>query len=282
MSPLNSFNFSQGNLQDFVDCPRRFELRYLRRLAWPAVESEPVVENERRKLLGERFHRLVQQKLLCLPEERLEIRAEAGELADWWQAFLACEWSRPQPGVRTYPEILLTSPFASGRLVAKYDLLMISEGPPLSILIVDWKTSRHLPRRSFLMQKLQTRVYPYLIMKAGSVLAGGSFLPAQVDMVYWYPAYPDTQHRFPYSQEQFEQDDAYLLGLVEQIEMMTGGIFPMIEDNNACLWCTYRSLCDRGMQAGDLDDLQALSGSPSDFDDPINFNFDSIEPAKSL
>jgi len=30
------FTFSQSSLQDYYDCPRRFELRYLSRLIWPA------------------------------------------------------------------------------------------------------------------------------------------------------------------------------------------------------------------------------------------------------
>ncbi|MCZ7553427.1 MAG: PD-(D/E)XK nuclease family protein [Anaerolineales bacterium] len=35
------FHFSQTNLQDYRECPRRFKLRYMLGLAWPAIESEP-------------------------------------------------------------------------------------------------------------------------------------------------------------------------------------------------------------------------------------------------
>ena len=35
------FAFSQSSLQDYMDCPRRFQLRYLDRLIYPAAESEP-------------------------------------------------------------------------------------------------------------------------------------------------------------------------------------------------------------------------------------------------
>ena len=44
-----SFIFSQSSLQYYFDCPRRFQLRYIEHLAWPAVETEPVLENERRQ-----------------------------------------------------------------------------------------------------------------------------------------------------------------------------------------------------------------------------------------
>jgi hypothetical protein len=47
--PLD-FQFSQGSLQDYVDCRRRFQLRYLDQLAWPAVEAEPLLEHEQRYL----------------------------------------------------------------------------------------------------------------------------------------------------------------------------------------------------------------------------------------
>jgi CRISPR/Cas system-associated exonuclease Cas4 (RecB family) len=281
MSLLNAFTFSQGSLQDFVDCPRRFELRYIHRLAWPAVDSEPVIESERRRRLGERFHRLAQRYLLGIPEQNLVIQAEEEELASWWQAFLNCEWSRPAPGLRTFPEIVLSAPFAGGRLIAKYDLLIIIDGPPQKAVIVDWKTSSHIPRRESLMQKLQTRVYPYLLVNAGRALVGASLLPEQIGMIYWYSAFPEKQHRFPYNHAQYESDQTYLLGLVEQIETMAGGQFPMVDEETICRWCTYRSLCDRGVEAGDIS-TQAY-GDPADgFDDPFDFNFDSIEPVKPV
>jgi len=66
-----SFPFSQSSLQDYLDCPRRFELRYLRQLQWPAVESEPVLENECRQPEGQLFHRLGQQHLPGIPLEKL-------------------------------------------------------------------------------------------------------------------------------------------------------------------------------------------------------------------
>ena len=61
------FTFSQSSLQDYTDCPRRFQLRYIEQLKWPAVESEPVLDNERRQQEGQLFHRLVQQHRIGLP-----------------------------------------------------------------------------------------------------------------------------------------------------------------------------------------------------------------------
>ena len=67
----DNFQFSQASLQDFVDCPRRFHLRYLLNVAWPAAEAEPIEEQERRVQLGLAFHRMVQQQLVGIPEVRI-------------------------------------------------------------------------------------------------------------------------------------------------------------------------------------------------------------------
>ena len=72
MSLPKNFQFSQSSLQDFETCPRRFQLRYLRQLSWPAIESEPIQEAERLAQLGTDFHRLVHQHLVGIDEETLE------------------------------------------------------------------------------------------------------------------------------------------------------------------------------------------------------------------
>jgi hypothetical protein len=88
-SPLPpGFQFSQGSLQDYIDCHRRFQLRYLVQLAWPAVESEPVLESERFMQQGARFHRMVQQHLLGISAERLAMLAKDEDLLRWWENYL--------------------------------------------------------------------------------------------------------------------------------------------------------------------------------------------------
>ena len=37
----DDFYFSQSNLKDYLDCPRRFYLKHVQRLPWPAVPQEP-------------------------------------------------------------------------------------------------------------------------------------------------------------------------------------------------------------------------------------------------
>ena len=84
----SGFTFSQSSLQDYSDCPRRFQLRYIEQLLWPAVETEPVLENERRQQEGQHFHRMVQQHLIGLPAETLARLANSPTLSRWWGNYL--------------------------------------------------------------------------------------------------------------------------------------------------------------------------------------------------
>ena len=55
------FQFRQSRLQDYIDCQRRFQLRHMLHIAWPAVEAMPAIENEYFIHLGASFHYLVKQ-----------------------------------------------------------------------------------------------------------------------------------------------------------------------------------------------------------------------------
>jgi hypothetical protein len=259
------FHFSQSSLQDFVDCPRRFQLRYLDRIAWPAVQAEPILENERHLLQGELFHLLVQQHLVGVPVQRLTAMAQEDvDLASWWQAYLAAA-PADLPGER-FPEVTLSAPLgASGerRLVAKYDLVVLT--PERRAVIFDWKTSRHRPPRRWLDERLQTRVYSYLLLHAGVDLNDGRPLAAgQIEMVYWFPGFPDRPERFIYSADQATEDEGYLHALVEQIVLLAGdeGIFPLTPFEERCRFCVYRSFCERGTAAGSLDEMDFRDFEP--------------------
>jgi hypothetical protein len=266
------FHFSQGSLQDFVDCQRRFQLRYLDRIAWPAVEAEPALENERHLQQGAAFHLMVQQHLVGVPEERLTAMSLADpDLAGWWRNYLHHVPAAVE-GLRV-PEAVLSAPLAAlgqRRLVAVYDLVVIT--PEGRAVIFDWKTSRQRPPRSWLAQRLQTRVYPYLLALAGQDLTGGEPLaPERIQMVYWFAGFPDRPERFAYSAEQQQEDGALLQRLVEQIATLSLGtdIFPLTPFEERCQFCVYRSLCNRGLGAGTVHELgyaDLAAGAATDFE----------------
>ena len=61
------FVFSQSTLQDYEDCARRFELRYLLDVRWTALETEQALQYEARTLQGQEFHHLIHQHTLGVP-----------------------------------------------------------------------------------------------------------------------------------------------------------------------------------------------------------------------
>ncbi|MBN1284891.1 MAG: PD-(D/E)XK nuclease family protein [Anaerolineae bacterium] len=274
MALLPGFQFSQNSLQDFVDCPRRFYLRYVRRAAWPAAVAGEALEYERHMQQGAAFHRLVQQHVLGISILRLSrIVAEARDpdLSRWWANYL----TRPPadlPPAR-YPEVMLSTPAAGHRLVARYDLVAVGS----EAVIVDWKTSRKRLRRVWLAARLQTRVYCYVLVRAGAHLNGGAaFAPEQVSMRYWFADFPDEPEHFAYGEAGFDADGAYLTGLIEDIKAMAEDDFVLTEDAGHCRFCVYRSLCDRGAAAGPLsaiEDVDGDAGAPGELD----FDFDQVQ-----
>jgi len=240
------FQFSQNNLQDYVDCARRFQLRYAIGQQWPAVESEPVEEHEHFVEQGEQFHLLVQRHLLGLPAEQLTPADSL--LRSWWENYLRTPPPDLPAGLRL-PEVQLSTPIADQRLLARFDLLAVEPGR--RVTIVDWKTTRHKPRRAALAARLQTRVYPFVLGEAGAELFGGPLAPDQIRLVYWFAEAPAEPEIFDYSAAAHEECRAYLAGLIAEIIARQEAIWPLTEDLKRCAFCLYRSLCNRGTQAGD-------------------------------
>jgi CRISPR/Cas system-associated exonuclease Cas4 (RecB family) len=262
MSLSSNFQFSQASLSDYADCPRRFQLRYVLEQEWPAVESEPLIERERLADLGRRFHRLVQQHVHGLPAEQLTRAAGADvDLARWWDNYLRLEignWRLSADGDSLPPdrraEVALSVPFGAHRLVAKYDLLATGDG---RAVIVDWKTERKRPDRASLLRRLQTRVYRYVLAKLALRVVEGSepsLAPESIEMAYWFAEYPSEPEVLAYDSAQFADDEIYLYGLLSEIEARTEAVWPLTPDERKCRFCTYRSLCERGVVAGVAED----------------------------
>ena len=277
------FQFSQASLQDYVDCRRRFQLRYLLKLAWPAPAAEPADEYETHVRDGQAFHRLIHQHQLGLPAERLTAQAEVeaqvegpGNLASWWNSYL----SHPPENLPTlrYPEVTLSAPVGGHRLLAKYDLVAVDPGR--RAVIVDWKTSQRRPTSAWLVARLQTRVYRYLLVRAGVHLNGGQPIAAeQVEMIYWFANFPDEPERLRYDVTQFEADGRYLMEVAAEITQRNDEVFSLTDDLRRCQFCAYRSLCRRGVEAGDLDVADAETAAVVEIassDWAAGFDFEQI------
>jgi len=249
-SPLPvPFTFSQSSLQDYSDCARRFYLRFMEQLVWPAIESEPVLENERKRQEGEIFHRLIQQFWLGLPAKKLGEIAITANLGEWWTNFMNYDFNLG--GASTFPELSLSMQIGKHRLTAKYDLVVVMDN---RTTIFDWKTYKKRPREENLAASFQTRVYRFLMVKAGGFLnsESGTIQPDKVEMVYWLANFPNYPIRLPYSSQQFDRDEIILNNIITQIEAETD--FPLTPDEKKCNYCVYRSYCDRGVSALILQD----------------------------
>lgn len=253
-SPLpDTFQFSQASLQDYVDCARRFQLRHVLLQPWPAPVVDEPWEAERHMQRGRVFHRLVQQCEVGMEPESLEATIHDPLLLDWWRTFLAHPpLSLPQQLRRA--EVMLTCSMASFRLVAKMDLLAANPGERL--VIVDWKTVSKMPSRATLAHRLQTHVYRYLAVEAGAALNGGQLpIPTQVEMVYWFAQEGGQAIRFGYDDAQHAAAGTYLDSLIQQITGHNEAVWPLTADERRCRFCNYRSLCDRRVVPGFVEDL---------------------------
>jgi CRISPR/Cas system-associated exonuclease Cas4 (RecB family) len=249
----SDFQFSQASLQDYVDCKRRFQLRFVLMQPWPALVAEPAEEAEQHLQRGIAFHLLAHQQALGLDHARLGATIHDPILARWWQAFLDHAPANLPVTLRR-AETVLAAPLEGRRLVAKFDLLAVDPGE--RAVVVDWKTSLRRPPRAALQQRLQTCVYRYLAVVAGSGFNGGEKpLPDRVEMVYWYAEFDGATECFPYDAVQYASDHESLAGLIGEITSRTEEIWPLTDDAGRCRFCRYRSLCDRGARPGFFGDL---------------------------
>jgi len=264
--------FSASSLQDYVDCPRRFQLRHVWRLDWPAAGSEPLAEHERHGRLGRELHRLIHQHLLGVPEERLSATVRDPQLARWWRSYLA--YAPTLEDVQVVPELGLSTAIAGHRLYAQYDALLIlrdDASQATQFVILDWKTYRQRPKHTWLAARLQTRVYPLVLVQAGAPFNHGQPVrPECVELRYWLAEHPEAPVSFKYNQTSYKLDITYISDLVEQIVYRIeregqGGeeasVWPLTDDWRRCSICTFRSLCRRGTVAGpatqDVEDYTA-------------------------
>jgi len=257
-------HLSQSNLQDFNECPRRFQLKVVDNISWPAVYLEPLSQLEQATEIGNNFHQLCHQFFTGIDQESLSHTISNPALKLLWESFYSFA-SNLQIENR-YSEIILSTPFLGHQLIAKYDLLIKKNDG--SFVIYDWKTSTHKPARTLLGKRYQTFLYPFIFTEAGtSIFNVDQVSPNSISMNYWYPTSSDPEELFPYSDSLYSENTDELTGLISKIDsyIKSEKTFPLTDDLTLCSKCIYRSLCERGIQAGNFDlyteiDQEDLSG----------------------
>jgi hypothetical protein len=265
-----AFKFSQHSLSDYFECPRRFYLHYVIHQPWPMVESNPLeispLEYQRYLWRGRVLHRWIERYWLGVPTQTLD----DPELNIWWDRFQHTHFG-DLPPQRT-PELALVASIGERLLYARFDLLALDEASSdARAVIVDWKTWRteRRPRYQVFSQRLQTRIYLYVLATAGAAYNGGQpFAPEQCSMRYWLANFPDSPWvSVPYSATEYAQDQAQLLAL---IEAAAGGEserdYPQTHDERHCIHCTYLTLCSRKGAPNDAEDAFFDSDTAAEMD----------------
>jgi hypothetical protein len=193
------------------------------------------------------------------------------ELAVWWARFRATDFAG-LPAERL-PELALSAPLGEHRLYARFDLLAADAdtASPRRLVIVDWKTLRgdRAPAFEFLRQRLQTRVYLYVLVMAGAPFNGGQPVePEQCSMRYWLANFPEQPWvEIGYSRAEFEIDRARLPALAaDAARRPDEATFEKTDDERKCTYCSYRTLCHRRGADGT---------APPDEEDEINLSGDA-------
>lgn len=251
MPHMPDFRFSSQSLQDYVECQRRFALRSIQKLDWPAEESSPYLAFEQFRQKGNQFHACIDQYFHHVDPKAIESRITDDELRQWWDSFL--QFMTGKNFTFSTSEILFQTNLNEHVLIAKFDLLVLQANG--NFTIYDWKTtaSKKEPNPKFLKEKMQTRIYPFVLSRSSNLANGKQAVqPAQVELVYWFPQFPDQSERFPYSSIQMQDDEKMIAGLMNEISQKTVADFPKTEDERRCRFCVYRSYCGCGKQAANI------------------------------
>lgn len=248
------FVFSQSNLNTFDYCRRRFYLRYIKQLIWPAQ----LVSDQQYTLdrdAGLRFHRLVHQYFLSFDTDLLRKVAETDpdpNIAVWFDTFLSSQMSRLEG--KLFPEAQYTTTIAGHSLIAKVDLLQIDSG---KVNIYDWKTSKQLPKRHTLQKNLQSKVYPLVISHVFNKDKNGPNI-GTLTMLYWEANFPEQTIEINTSQADWQSSEDEITEIIQFILSLNEEEFPATPEIRKCLWCEYRSYCQRGAEAQSSEDMQEI------------------------
>jgi hypothetical protein len=231
---------SRRQLADFLACQRRFQLRYLDRLPWPAA---PVDDHLQQSLFqGQLFHQLLQRHFLGVTPDEDALGSD--QLRGWWQAFQ--QQGPTLPAGRRLPELTLTVPIGRHLLTGRFDLLVLGEK---QARIFDWKTEARPRSEAELRADLQTRLYLALLTEGSQALVapGPPLVPDAIAITYWYANDPAKSVTIPYSQTEHDQNWAELQSAVAAIEerMERPTVWPLTDNLNECARCAYQVFCDR-------------------------------------
>ncbi len=245
-------NLNQKNIQDFLDCPRKFQLNVLENLSWPAAISDHLEKIEHSIYLGNQFHLVCHQYFSGVSPALLDLSIDDPDLKIMWGNFLP--FGKSLIEFQSYPEQLLSYTICDQRLIAKFDLIVRTSSD--KYIILDWKTGFNKPSRELISSRVQSFLYPFIFSLSGAELYNEPIIkPDHVEMHYFYPFSSEPHEVFPYSEEAHVEIRTLLEKIISDISktIESSELFPLVEDPSQCKYCIYRSLCDRGVNPGNFE-----------------------------
>ncbi len=237
------FVFHQSNLQAFQSCRYSFLLRYIQKLPWPAPLSARTNTFEQDLLAGSTLHSLIHQFFLGInPELLISVASNFPDsrVSVWLDNFLKSQYATLTP--HSLPEHTLRITLNGSLLLAKFDLIRVKDD---LIQIYDWKTSRKLPKRQFLQDRIQTMVYPLVATRALS-------LPTRtIAMHYWEAAFPYQPIIFDITDSHIKKYEEVISKQITLIRSLAAEEFDRTTDTNKCSYCEYQSYCSRSGSIAD-------------------------------
>ncbi len=254
---------SRYKLQNWRDCQRRFQLRYVTRKRWPLAPVPAGLSVAFEK--GELFHRILEQHYMGLP---VALPSDAAEdVKQWWGNFQA----HPPlvPDGAKHPEMSLSVPIGRHFLFGRYDLLILGDD---HAHILDWKTERNPRSAAKLQADWQTRLYLTMIAEGGNAL-GRSYTPDQIGITYWFARHPDQSVTLRYTQAEHDQNWATLNAEVARLEarlQLSDAEWNKTEDWGKCEHCHYQAYCGRHGDPPTADlEMEQAEAAPLVMDEPL-------------
>lgn len=244
------FSFSQSSLQSYLNCPRQFELRYIKRLTWPAQKYSDAEMYELDLAAGQTLHQAIHRYLLGFDATLIQDRLIAGRdprIPIWFSNFRSrLGYLKDKPDfIAEIPVSIALGPYW---LMAKFDYLYLEDNQPL---IFDWKTSSKKPQKAQLQESIQSKVYLTVAHRAG--LRKDNKPPT---IRYWEANFPDLELCFTQEESGLVRHFDELKRLINEITSATE--FLKTKVVTRCVYCKYRSYCNRGVLAGESHEDEAF------------------------
>ena len=231
------FRFSQASLQDFVDCERRFYLRYIEQQRWPSPLAEPQDMIEQALQRGARFHQLVERHQVGVPLDVIYESATDDEALGRWLDNYQAALEKFGTFDKQWIEVSLSSFVGEYPVMARYDFVGLQGA---HLIAVDWKTGR-LPDSIKLEQRLQSSIYRLILFREGAKLAQRDF---EQFTLHYIGVNDGSQRQFTVDESTAHRLETQLKGIIQQV--MAAKKFPLTGEENRCRFCVYRGLCERG------------------------------------